>query len=132
MPVGPVIKDQSTAEFLDGTAHGKFLLRRCNACQSISAPQARQCGSCGSTDLGWAPASGGASVISWIVAHTKPDGDGRTQARVLVIAQLDEGPWWWSQVTDADPALMREGLRLQVAFERAGTEFEYVPVFRAA
>ena len=132
MPVGPVVRDQDTAEFFDGAAEGKFLLRECKACGVISAPQAKQCASCGFTGLSWHPAAGGASVVSWVVTHTKPDADGTTSSQVVAIAELDEGPWWWSQVTDAEPSAVQLGTRLRIDFDRAGEQTEYVPVFRLA
>ena len=132
MSVGPVARDERTADFLDGTAAGQFLLRKCDACQSLSAPQARQCGQCGSTELGWQPAAGGASVVSWAVTHTKPGPDGATRTAVIVIAELDEGPWWWSQVVDAGPDAIQQGTRLRIDFARASEDAEYVPVFRIA
>jgi uncharacterized protein len=132
MPVGPVARDERTADFFDGTAAGQFLLRKCDACQAFSAPQARQCGQCGSTDLSWQPAAGGASVVSWAVTHTKPAPDGTTRTEVLVIAELDEGPWWWSQLTDASPDAIQPGTRLRIAFERATEDSEYVPVFKTS
>jgi uncharacterized OB-fold protein len=92
MPVGPAARGDATAEFFDGTAARKFLLRKCEACNAISAPQARQCGTCGSARLTWQPAAGGASVISWTVTHGKPDAAGPTRTQVLVVAELDEGP----------------------------------------
>ncbi|HXT92501.1 MAG TPA: OB-fold domain-containing protein [Trebonia sp.] len=132
MPVGPVARDERTADFLNGAAAGKFLLRKCAACQSVSAPQARQCGQCGSAELGWQPAAGGASVVSWAVTHTKPGEDGATRTAVIVIAELDEGPWWWSQVVDAAPDDIQVGTRLRIDFARADEESESVPVFRLA
>ena len=132
MSVGPVARDERTAEFLDGTAAGQFLLRKCGTCQSLSAPQARQCGQCGSTELSWQPAAGGASVVSWAVTHTKPGPDGATCTAVIVIAELDEGPWWWSQVVDAAPDAIQRGTRLRIGFARASEGSEFVPVFRIA
>jgi uncharacterized OB-fold protein len=132
MSVGPVARDERTAEFLDGTAAGKFLLRRCEVCQAVSAPQARQCGQCGSTELSWQPAAGGASVVSWVVTHAKPAPDGTVATETLVIAELDEGPWWWSKLAGAAPDTLTPGTRLRLDFERANEESEYVPVFRLA
>jgi uncharacterized protein len=132
MTVGPVTRDERTAEFFDAAAAGKFLLRRCDVCQAISAPQVRQCGQCGSTELSWQPAAGGAAVVSWAVAHAKPAPDGTVVTQTLVIAQLDEGPWWWSQLVDAAPDTIAAGTRLRIDFERANEESEYVPVFRLA
>lgn len=132
MSVGPVARDERTADFLDGTAAGQFLLRKCDTCQSLSAPQARQCGQCGGTVLSWQPAAGGATVVSWAVTHTKPGPDGAARTAVIVIAELDEGPWWWSQVVDAAPDAIQPGTRLRIDFARANEDSEYVPVFRLA
>jgi uncharacterized OB-fold protein len=130
--VGPVRRDDETAAFLDGTARGEFLLRDCRACGTAAEPQAETCPACLSADLGWRPAAGGARVVSWAVAHHRPLPDGTTPRTVLVVAEFDEGPWWWSQVVDADPEDMTASRRLRVAFERADGAHEIVPVFRLA
>jgi uncharacterized protein len=130
MTVGAVVRDERTAAFFDGTAAGQFLLRRCARCQAWLTPLAVQCGPCGSATLTWAPAAGGAKVVSWAVPHTRPDADGRTETTVIAVVELDEGPWWWTQIADAAPDAVTAGARLQVDFQRASDESEYVPVFR--
>lgn len=129
MTVGPVARDATTAEFLDGTAAGQFLLRRCRACGTMSGPQAAQCENCASTALDWRPASGDARLVSWTVAHGKPDASGIANRTVLGIAELAEGPWWWSQIVDADPAQLRVGTPLRIIFARNDAQDEAVPVF---
>ena len=131
MSVGPVARDAATAEFFDGTAAGTFLLRACPA-GHYSEPAAAQCSTCASTDLRWAPAGGGATLVSWSVVWAKPSGDAEPQRTVLVIAELDEGPWWWSQLADTDPADLTAGQRLRIEFRRASDEHETVPVFALA
>ena len=130
MTVGPVARDEATAEFFDATAAGTFVLRRCPA-GHFSEPPAAQCTICGSTSLDWEPASGGATLVSWAVAWSRP-ASGEPQPTVLVIAELDEGPWWWSQLVDADPANLAVGQRLRIEFRRAGPGDEAVPVFALA
>ncbi len=71
MSVGPVVRDEATAEFFDGTAAGQFLLRRCPA-GHFSEPPAAQCTTCGATDLHWSPAGGGATLVSWAVTWSRP------------------------------------------------------------
>jgi uncharacterized protein len=132
MTVGPVTRDAATAEFFDGTAADQFLLRHCTACGTLSAPQAAQCEQCSSTALDWRPASGDATLVSWTVAHSKPDASGETHRTILGIAALAEGPWWWSQIVDADPARLRVGAPLRVGFERYDGQHEAVPVFALA
>jgi uncharacterized OB-fold protein len=128
MSVGPVLRDEQTAEFFDGAAAGQFLLRCCPE-GHFSEPAAAQCTTCGSTSLAWAPAAGGASLVSWAVTWGRAR-DGQPPRRtLLVIAEFDEGPWWWTQLEDADPEALTVGLRLTVAFRRADGEHEVVPVF---
>jgi uncharacterized protein len=129
--VGPVERDGATAEFFDGAAAGQFLLRRCPAAH-FSEPPAVACTTCGSTDLGWVPAAGGATLVSWTVVWGRPSRDTEPERSVLVIAELDEGPWWWCQLVDADPASLAVGQRLRVEFRRAADEHEAVPVFALA
>ena len=51
---------------------------------------------------------------------------------MLAIAQLAEGPWWWSQIVDvSDPAVLRAGLPLRIGFEQPDGS-EPIPVFRLA
>lgn len=126
MTVGPVDRDEATAKFFDGTAAGQFLLRRC-ANDHYSEPSAVQCTTCGSLDLQWAPAGGGAALISWAVTWPRPVGDEEPAATVLAIAELDEGPWWWSQLVNAEPDELTVGRRLAIAFRAAGKE--HIPVF---
>jgi len=129
--VGPVARDPATAEFFNGTAAGRFLLRRCPA-GHFSEPQAAACTSCASTDLGWAPAAGHATLVSWTVVWGRPSGDAEPDRTILVIGELDEGPWWWSQLVDTDGASLAVGQRLRLEFRRADAEHEAVPVFALA
>jgi uncharacterized protein len=131
MTVGPVARDTATAEFFDAAADGKFLLQCCPA-GHFSEPSATQCTTCASTSLRWEAARGDATLVSWVVAWGRPAEDGEPQRTVLVIAELAEGPWWWSQLVDADPANLAVGQRLRIEFRRAAAEYEAVPVFAVA
>jgi hypothetical protein len=59
----------------------------------------------------------------------RPSGDTEPERTVLVIGELDEGPWWWSQLVGADQASLAAGARLRIEFPRAADEHEAVPVF---
>ena len=132
MNLGLVARDDATAQFLDGAARGEFLIQRCAVCGRHSGPQAQQCHACGSTELSWVPASGAASLVSWVITYGRPAADGTVTATVLAIGQLAEGPWWWSQITDvSDPAALRPDQPLQIGFEQPDGS-EPIPVFRLA
>jgi uncharacterized protein len=130
MNLGLVARDDATAEFLDGAARGEFMIQRCSACGRHSGPQAGQCHACGSTDLALVAAAGNASLVSWTVAHGRPGPDGTRPTTVLAIAELAEGPWWWSQIIDVgDPGQLSAGRPLRIAFEQPDGS-EPIPVFR--
>lgn len=131
VPLGDVAATPETEDFLDAAANGRLLLQRC-AQGHFSEAVAQSCRVCGSPDLAGAPASGGASVVSWAVAHGRPTQDGPAPRTVLVIAELDEGPWHWSQIVGADPDGVTEGMRLKVAFRRTGNGEHTLPVFEVA
>src|SRR5215510_14753915 len=129
MTVGSVTRDAATAEFFDGTAAGPFLLRHCTDSDALSTPPAAPGERCCSTALDWRPASGDATLVSWTVAHGRPDAAGAASRTILGIAELAEGPWWWSQIVDADPAQLRVGTPLRISFRRHDAQHEAVPVF---
>lgn len=128
---GPVARNEATAEFFDGTGRGEFLLMRCPE-GHWNRPQAERCAECDSPELHPEPASGRARLMSWVVVHPRPGSGGDSDApTVPAIVEFDEGPWWWSQVVDVDPADLRDGLPLRVVFERPDGS-EAVPVFTPA
>jgi uncharacterized OB-fold protein len=126
MTVGPVARDAATEEFFDGTSAGRFLLRHCLNCGAVSAPQAAQCERCTATELEWVAAAGDATLVSWTVAHGKPG----TAPVVLGIAELAEGPWWWSRIEDSAPEDLRPGTPLSIEYRRHSPQDEAVPVFK--
>ena len=132
MNLGLVARDDATAEFLDAAARGEFLIQRCGACGRHSGPQAQQCHACGATELSWVPASGRATIVTWAIAHGRPAADGSVATTVLAIAELAEGPWWWSQIVEVpDPGQLTAGLPLRISFEQPDGS-EPIPVFRLA
>jgi uncharacterized OB-fold protein len=131
MSVGPVQRDDATAEFFDAAAAGRFLLRRCPAGHA-SEPAATQCTTCARTDLAWVEAGGGATLVSWAVTWSRPPDGEEPRRTILVIGELDEGPWWWTQLggdQPGDATQLTPGCRLRIDFARADAEHEAVPVF---
>jgi len=92
---------------------------------AISSPQAAQCERCAATGLDWRPASGDATLVSWTVTHGKPG----TAPVIVCIAELAEGPWWWSRIEDAAPEDLAIGVPLRIAYRHPGPDSETVPVF---
>ena len=127
-PLGAVQRDSDNEQFLEAAARSEFVLYRCRSCGFVGGPQEKACPNCPSSEIEQCAASGGARVVSWSVVHGKrSDGHFEPQA-VVVIGELDEGPWWWSQVIDAEPSDMTTGRRLRISFE-AAEGGETLPVF---
>jgi uncharacterized OB-fold protein len=122
-------RDAATAKFFDGTAVGEFRLKRSRVNGEILGPQC-VIDSTGSVDLEWIAAKGTGRVVTWAVSYGKPVDGLQEPSAVVGIVELDEGPWWWCELLDADPPAMREGLPVTVAFIRPEGSEEVIPVFR--
>lgn len=130
-PLGSVRADDQAAPFLDGAGRGEFMLRRCRNCAAHGGPQEEACPACGSVEVDWVAAGGGARLVSWSVVYGR-DHDGTPSPRSIVaIAELDEGPWWWSQVVGAEPDQMHTGCRLTITFAESPSGYS-LPVFGVA
>ena len=124
----PLARNEGTEAFFDASAEGKFLLLRCAPHGHISRPQSRICPECGSEELEPHFSTGRATLVSWAVVPSRREGG---ETVVPAIGELEEGPWWWSQVVDTDPGSLRAGMRLRVGFRRPEGS-EAVPVFEVA
>lgn len=131
MSVNAVQRDEATATFFDFANRGEFLVHVCGNCGTVAGPQQASCPACRSTDLDEGTGRGQATLVSWTVAHTRRPHGGPDDVTVLAIGQLAEGPWWWTQLLDADPSDLRLGQPLRIDYERPDGS-EAVPVFRIA
>ena len=131
MSVGPVVRDEATAEFFDGAAAGQFLLRRCAgwSCQRASRSAVH--------DLrGDRPALGPgrrrrhAGELGGELE--RPAAGEPPRQTVLVIGELDEGPWWWTQLAGRPSrrsARSPPGAGCASSSSGRDAEHEAVPVF---
>ena len=127
MTVRVLQRDERSAEFFDATAEGRLMLRRCEKCGHIGVPQTEFCPRCGSEELTWTDSEGTGVITAYGVVHARSaEGAPRTP---IAIVELDEGPWIYAQIVDADPDAVGVGTRVRVGFERPEGG-EAVPVFR--
>lgn len=113
MDIGVLRRDGRTDPFFDGTAAGRLVIRRCEACDRWFAPDAVACPGCGEEDLGWAEAGGEAALVTWTVVH--PRGAEEPPA-YLALVELAEGPWLHARLDGVDPADLREDLPLHATY----------------
>ncbi|SNR63642.1 Zn-ribbon domain-containing OB-fold protein [Actinomadura mexicana] len=119
METGVLRRDGRTDPFFDGTAAGRLVVRRCEACDRWFAPDASGCPGCGEEDLGWAEASGAATLVTWTILPKEPP-------VFLALVELAEGPWLHARLDGVERADLREGLALRAAFEHPDEGESYV------
>ncbi len=121
-----------TRPFFDGAAQGRLRLQACTNCGRWSYPLMTLCGECGSGEIEWRDTCGRGTVFSH--ARLMRPYHPRHQDRLpLVLAQVDieEGLRLMTNIIDIDPAQVRVGQAVEVAFET----FEdggILPVFKIA
>lgn len=123
------IPDERSAPFFDGAREGRLMLQRCTSCGVWHYPVRTRCPACQQASLEWAAASGRGVVFSHGRPHRVPAGLEARMPLTLVVVDLQEGVRMSSNLIDADPARVRTGMRVEVAFEKLSGE-SVLPVFR--
>jgi len=116
MPLFPVRADAESAAFLEGTARGEFLIARDTTTGAyldskfdVDADPDR---------YERVPAAGTGTVVSWSIVHGK-SAEGPVRS-VVAIVELDEGPWWWTELVGVDPDADLLGVRVRAEFVATG------------
>ena len=125
----PVV-DRDNEGFWAGVSAGELRFQRCDDCGTARFPWLPGCNACGSAQWSAEVASGAGTVYSSVVVHHPlPAAFERPYAVALV--ELAEGVRMVSNVIDVEPAQVRIGLPVQLAFERCDEELT-LPLFRPA
>lgn len=113
----PHVTDMNRVYF-EGAARGELRLRQCTRCQALFRFAHEWCPKCWNLELGWIEASGQGTVSHFSIVYQPPSPAFETPY-ILALVQLDEGVRMMSNVR-CDPAEIRIGLPVQVAFEQRG------------
>lgn len=123
----PILTPDS-AFFWEAAARGELVAQRCGDCGDLQHPPRPICPKCHSSRREVARLSGRGEVYSWIVPR-HPAPIGFVEAPVVALIALDEGLRLVSNVIGIAPAEVRNGMRVEVAFEPTAGGHA-VPVFR--
>jgi uncharacterized OB-fold protein len=104
-----------TAFFWEGTAAGELRVQHCPSCDRLRHPPGPMCPSCGDEKPDWIVAAGRGTVFSFVVHH-HPQVPGHEPPFVVALVELEEGVRMLGEVVDVDPAEVRIGLPVEVAF----------------
>jgi uncharacterized protein len=127
----PTIEPESQP-FWDAAREHRFLLRRCNRCGAVHHYPRPFCPVCWSDDVVWEDASGRGTLytFSTIFVNDLPPFNERLPY-IAAAVDLEEGPRVMTNIVDADPADLRVGMPVEVAYRELTPEIT-APVFRPA
>lgn len=127
---GDVVVDAIDQPFWDACRDGILLVFRCNVCARSYWP-AGSCVSHGMLDMEWTAAAGTGRLHTWTVVHQKYSRSFSDEVKIVAVIELDEGPFFHTNLIDARPATLRVDLPVEVTFQ-VGEDELVLPVFRPA
>ena len=124
--------NEDSKPFFEGAKEGKLRLQTCNNCGHWSFPLMSICQACGSQDITWKDSTGEGTVYAHgrLARQYHPRHADRLP---IVLAQVDiaEGVRINTNIVGTDPAEIKAGDRVKVAFEKFD-DGGVVPVFEIA
>ena len=120
-----------TQHFWDGAKAGELRLQRCDDCAHTYFPPRPFCPNCGSRSVSVFPASGRATLYSYVIHHRAPPGFEAPYA--IAVVELEEGPRMMTNIVDTPqtPEALQLDMALEVAFRPMNDEIS-LPLFRPA
>lgn len=83
--------------------NNKLLGLKCNNCGKFTCPPKMTCQECGSTNLDIVALSGKGKVVTYTVSYVPGLGREVEAPILIVMIELDEGPWIMGNLVDMDP-----------------------------
>ncbi|MBU2631011.1 MAG: Zn-ribbon domain-containing OB-fold protein, partial [Proteobacteria bacterium] len=81
----------------------KLLGLRCAGCSTITCPPKMTCQACAKTDLSVVEMSGTGKIVTFTTTYVAPMGREVEAPYVIVMVELDEGPWIAGNLSGIDP-----------------------------
>ena len=91
------IPTPETQHFWDGTKAGELRLQRCDACDHVYFPPRPFCPACASRKVSVFPASGKATLYSYVINH-RPPAPGFTPPYAIAVVELHPLSHWWTEL----------------------------------
>ena len=121
-----------TRHFWEGCKAGELRLQRCTECSKSYFPPRPFCPGCGSRKVEIYPASGRATLYSYVINH-RPRPDMGTEPHSIAVVALAEGPRMMTNIVDCPqtPEALILDMPLQVKFQKFSEEIS-LPLFAPA
>ncbi len=121
-----------TRHFWEGCKAGELRLQRCLACAHTYFPPRPFCPACASREVEVFPASGKASLYSYVINH-RPRPDFGTEPHSIAVVTLQEGPRMMTNIVGCPqtPEALQLDMALEVTFLQASDTIA-LPLFQPA
>jgi uncharacterized OB-fold protein len=116
----PVTRDN--AFFWEGLARSELRIQRCAGCGRLRHPPGPMCPACRSLEWEAVPASGAATLYSFVVAHHPPIPP-FSYPHPVALVELAEGVRVVSEVVGIEPGELRIGMPLRLEFAEVEAGF---------
>jgi uncharacterized OB-fold protein len=113
-----------TKPFWDAAAEGRFLIKRCTACEKPFWYPRNMCPHCMSSATEWVESPGEGVVYTFSIMRRSPTGP-----YALGYVTLDEGPAVLTNFVDVTPEDLKIGMRVKVKFQPTEGGGPPAPVF---
>ncbi len=90
-------------EYNEALKQNKLLGLKCKQCGTITVPPKIVCGNCASTDLDIVELSGKGKIQTFTTVFVAPEGREGECPYIIVMVELNEGPWIMGNLTGIDP-----------------------------
>ena len=90
-------------QYNEALKQNKLMGLKCKTCGAITVPPRIVCSQCSGSDLEVVELSGKAKIQTFTTVFVAPEGRESECPYVIVMAELDEGPWIMGNLTGMDP-----------------------------
>lgn len=120
-----------TQHFWDGAKQSRLLLQHCSSCDHTYFPPRPFCPACTSKDVQVLPASGKATLYSYVISHRPAPG--LTPPYSIAVVALEEGPRMMTNVVNCPqtPEALVLDMPLEVTFQPLNEDIT-LPLFQPA
>jgi uncharacterized OB-fold protein len=90
-------------DYNEALKQNKLLGLKCKQCGTMTVPPKIVCGNCASADLDIVELGGKGKIQTFTTVFVPPEGRESECPYVIVLVELDEGPWIMGNLTVIDP-----------------------------
>ena len=91
-------------EYNEALRQNKLLGLKCQDCGAITVPPKMACRKCTSPDMDIVELSGKGKIKTFTTVNVAPEGRESELPYIIVLVELDEGPWLMGNLIDNNPA----------------------------